>query len=75
MRFVRCKTTRYGRNRPRCAELVQSATVRDVFADCRFEPAESAPGNSPSRKLTYYLRLFCLRPVRALGKSASTPSR
>lgn len=31
MRFVRCKTTRYGRNRPRCAELVQSATVRDVL--------------------------------------------
>src|SRR5580693_272147 len=45
------------------------------FADCRFEPAESAPGNSPSRKLTYYLRLFCIRPVRVLGKSASTPSR
>src|SRR5260370_28058791 len=45
------------------------------FADCRFEPAESAPGNSLSRKLTYYLRLVCIRPVRALGKSASTPSR
>jgi hypothetical protein len=45
------------------------------FADCRFEPAESAPGNSPSRKLTYYLRLFCIRPVHALGRSASTPSR
>src|ERR1700691_850952 len=45
------------------------------FADCRFEPAESAPGNPLPRKLTYYLRLFCIRPVRALGKSASTPSR
>jgi hypothetical protein len=45
------------------------------FADYRFERAESAPGNSPSRKLTCYLRLFCIRPVRALGKSASAPSR
>src|ERR1700683_628968 len=41
------------------------------FADCRFEPAESAPGNSPSRKLNYYLRLFCIRAVLVFGTSGS----